>query len=187
MTGCSGNTGASWAYPFVMWNDENYRITNVEVPPSDIDQQIGKIRRYSDRESSSVSNGFSNAYPKGTKLFAIKGESQEDSIALEVEEGRFVKAEGKGKKKPLDADGEGTVFAIEDGKVLILDSVEADDIGKSWKDLFGDYKGQAIWLNTRMKLDVGDRVAYWIDGGMDTSFPAQAKARKIEVLEESYN
>ncbi|OPA73735.1 hypothetical protein BVG16_26970 [Paenibacillus selenitireducens] len=178
-SGCSGSTMASWAYPFVKWDDVNYKITSEEVPRTDIEQRIGKIKRFSDRESSSVSNGFSNAYPKGTKLYAIKGISQKDGIALEVEDGRYLKAVGTGEKQLLDADGVGTVFSIKAGKVLILDSVEVDDLGKSWQELADNYQGQAIWLSTRAKLKVGERVAYWTDGGIDTSFPAQAKAKKI--------
>ncbi|TNJ64437.1 DUF3221 domain-containing protein [Paenibacillus hemerocallicola] len=29
---------------------------------------------------------------------------------------------------------------------------------------------------------IGQKVRYWVEGGVDESFPAQARARKIEIM-----
>ncbi|MFE5320695.1 DUF3221 domain-containing protein [Paenibacillus sp. NPDC056579] len=31
---------------------------------------------------------------------------------------------------------------------------------------------------------VGQKVRYWVDGGIAESFPAQASAKKIEIIED---
>ena len=81
------------------------------------------------------------------------------------------------------ADGEGYIFEKKDGRVLILDNVSEVELGKKWKDIYSTYQGNAIWLKTsKFGLKVGQYVRYWIKGGIDDSFPAQAKALKIEVV-----
>jgi hypothetical protein len=82
-------------------------------------------------------------------------------------------------------DGEGYVFEISKGRVLILNNVDPEDIGKKWNELFESYQGEAIWLSTKKSnLKVGHYVRYWIDGGVDDSFPQQASAKKIEIIKK---
>ncbi len=81
---------------------------------------------------------------------------------------------------------EGFIFEIKENQVLILDNVKAEDFDKSWNDIFGKYEGNAIWLKTEeaLSFQVGQKVQYWIDGGIAKSYPAQGKAHKIEVIAE---
>jgi hypothetical protein len=88
-------------------------------------------------------------------------------------------------KLTSEPSGQGYVFEISEGRVLILDNVKEGDFGKGWKDVFEDYTGDAIWLKTSTsKYKVGQRVRYWVDGWVDDSFPAQARARKIEIIKD---
>ncbi|RCX21457.1 uncharacterized protein DUF3221 [Fontibacillus phaseoli] len=83
-------------------------------------------------------------------------------------------------------DGEGIVFDVSEGRVLILDNVDSKDIGeKSWNEIFETYQGGAIWLKTKnANLQVGQQVRYWVEGGIHDSFPSQASARKIEIIKK---
>lgn len=81
--------------------------------------------------------------------------------------------------------GEGYIFALTDGGVLVLDNVDSNDMGKEWNDIFDTYQGDAIWLSTKKaNLKVGQYVEYWVDGGINESFPRQATARKIEIVDK---
>jgi hypothetical protein len=80
--------------------------------------------------------------------------------------------------------GQGYIFEICEGRVLILDNVNESDFGKGWKDIFEDYTGNAIWLNTTSKYKVGQEVRYWVGGDVNNSFPAEAGAKKIEIIKD---
>lgn len=85
-----------------------------------------------------------------------------------------------------EAHGEGYILEINGQRVLILDKLEEEDIGKKWNDIMDEYRGNAIVLSTdQTDLEVGHYVEYWIDGEIATSYPEQAKAKKIKVIEES--
>ena len=79
-------------------------------------------------------------------------------------------------------DGTGYIFEISEKRILILDH---NFENTQWEDLSKEYKGHAIWLTFHNNdLKKGQKVAYWIDGGIDDSYPAQAKAKKVEVLND---
>lgn len=80
--GCS-NKNADWANGFVIWDDQNYRDTGEIVPFDHIGSELGSIKKYSDREKT-YSNGFSNVFQKGSKLYQIVGEDEGHSIAVQV-------------------------------------------------------------------------------------------------------
>ena len=82
----------SWAYPFVVWQDTIYVVGEETV--TDIEEEIGHVTKYSDMES--YGGNFSNAYPKGTKYYSIKGIDTDVAIAVQEEDGVFVKAESNG-------------------------------------------------------------------------------------------
>ncbi|REK76653.1 YobA family protein [Paenibacillus paeoniae] len=80
-------------------------------------------------------------------------------------------------------DGEGVVFEVDDKRILILDFSAEPYLGSSWKDIFPDYEGSAIWLNAHSsRYKVGDRVKYWINGGVNDSYPNQGGARKVKKI-----
>jgi len=90
------NSSADWAYNFVIWNDDIYEITEDKIEPNKIRIEIGEVKKYSDFEGI-YGNGFSNKYPAGTKLYSVKDVETSDYIALQIEEGLFIKAIDKGK------------------------------------------------------------------------------------------
>lgn len=65
---------------------------------SEIEDEIGEVKQYSDYEGI-YSNGFSNKYPVGTKLYKIKGIDTAENIAIESEQGRYINAKNNGKYK----------------------------------------------------------------------------------------
>ncbi|NRD77085.1 hypothetical protein HPT25_06190 [Bacillus sp. BRMEA1] len=92
--GCSNQktenvSSASWAYAFVVWNGYVYKITNEKV--EQIDREIGEVTIYSDREGTYPGN-FSNSYKKGTKYYSIKGISSDQAIAIQEQNGKYLKA-----------------------------------------------------------------------------------------------
>jgi len=102
ISGCSSQgkpvngSSADWAFRFVVWNNDIYTILKEDVAPKEIGKQVGKVKKYSDREGT-YSNGFSNIYPVGTKLFSISGVDSADYIAVEVKDGEYIKAKNGGK------------------------------------------------------------------------------------------
>ena len=80
---------ADWAYAFVVWDDYVYVVTDEQVP--EVDKEIGHVTNYSDREGT-YSGNFSNAYPKGTKYYSIQGISKDKAIAIQKEDGTYIKA-----------------------------------------------------------------------------------------------
>ncbi len=80
--------GTSWAYSFVVWDGYIYKVSGEYV--TDINSEIGKVTSYSDMEQ--YTGNFSNVYEEGTKYFSIQGVDTEDAIAIQEEDGRFMKA-----------------------------------------------------------------------------------------------
>jgi hypothetical protein len=88
-------------------------------------------------------------------------------------------------KLSTEPTGQGYIFEVSDSGVLVLDNIQDTDLGKNWRDISGRYSGNAIWLNTSTsKHSVGQKVKYWVDGGINESFPAQASAKKIELIND---
>ncbi|MEA0553226.1 hypothetical protein U1P98_22205 [Lysinibacillus irui] len=78
----------SWVYPFVVWDGYMYEVTDEKV--TTIENKIGAVTKYSDMKE--YGGNFSNAYPKGTKYFSIKGIDTEIAIAVQVDKGTYLKA-----------------------------------------------------------------------------------------------
>jgi hypothetical protein len=80
---------ASWAYPFVRWNERNYAITTTSVPK--VGKDLGSVTTFSDRECT-YTGVFSNFYEVGTKLFAIPNVNTSKVIAVQTGEGTYLEA-----------------------------------------------------------------------------------------------
>lgn len=78
----------SWAYPFAVWNNGLYVVTDEIV--EDVGGKIGKVTSYSNMEQKG--GNFSNRFPKGTAYYEIKGTLTTEAIAIEQEKGQFIKA-----------------------------------------------------------------------------------------------
>ncbi|MCM3690828.1 hypothetical protein [Neobacillus niacini] len=83
----------SWAYPFVVWQDYIYVVSDEDV--TEINRKIGQVTKYSDMKS--YSGNFSNTFKKGTKYYSIKGISTDEAIAIEESNGRYIRANREGK------------------------------------------------------------------------------------------
>lgn len=83
-----GITFADWAYSFVVYDGYTYVISDDYV--TDIDKEIGKVTKYSDKEGTYYGN-FSNTYKRGTRYYSIKSVSKDSAIAIE-DNGKYVKA-----------------------------------------------------------------------------------------------
>lgn len=98
--GASGSSesesSADWAFSFVIWNDDMYEILEDKVSPEDIGEEIGEIRQHSDSEGM-YSNGFSNKYPVGTKLYTLDGLDLSEYMAIRIGEDHYIKAKNNGK------------------------------------------------------------------------------------------
>ena len=78
----------SWVFPFVVWNDSIYVIT--DEPIKNVGKKIGKVTSYSDMEEKG--GNFSNVYQKGTAYYAIEDISTDKAIAVEHKKGQYIKA-----------------------------------------------------------------------------------------------
>lgn len=83
---------ASWAYPFVKWENETYVVTEEEVKEEKIGDKIGEVTFYSHQEGAETSGNFSNRYEEGTEYYEIIDINKKEAIAVKVQEGRFIKA-----------------------------------------------------------------------------------------------
>lgn len=84
-----------WAYPFVVWKGKMYEVTDEEV--QEIGEQIGKVRRKANETTGKYFGDASNALPKGTKYYEIKGISTNEAIAVEIKPDKWMKANYIGK------------------------------------------------------------------------------------------
>lgn len=81
-----------WAYAFVVWNGKVFEVTDEQLTNSEIGKNIGKVKRKADDVTGEYFGDASNYYPKGTKYYAVNGQSTSSVIAVEVEENKWVKA-----------------------------------------------------------------------------------------------
>ena len=82
----------SWVYPFIVWDDHVYVVSEETV--LDVEKKIGKVTKYSDMYS--YSGNFSNVFPKGTKYYSIKGIDTTIAIAIQTSDGHYIKAYREG-------------------------------------------------------------------------------------------
>src|SRR5690606_16016131 len=82
----------SWAYQFVVWNGNVYKVLDESVLEDEIGKKIGKVKTKPNDISGRYYGDASNAYPRGTKYFEIKGISNEEAIAVEVDDNQWKKA-----------------------------------------------------------------------------------------------
>ncbi|MCM3213076.1 hypothetical protein WKH57_27005 [Niallia taxi] len=74
------HTEDSLAFPVVKWNNQIYRITNINVDT--IKEKIGEIQHSSTEEMMNTPDNYSSYFRKGTTLWAIKGVKISNAIAI---------------------------------------------------------------------------------------------------------
>jgi len=94
-TGCGRNSSASWAFQFVVLNNNTYQVTDEIISQDKIEEKIGEVTHYSDKEGT-YSNGFSNKYEKGTELYKIKGMDVNKYIAVKESDHIYIKLKKQG-------------------------------------------------------------------------------------------
>ena len=67
------------------------QLKSVITKISEIDKEIGHVTKSSDREGT-YSGNFSNSYPKGTKYYSIQGISTDKAIAVQKDNGTYIRA-----------------------------------------------------------------------------------------------
>ncbi len=87
------SSGKDWNSSFIVWHGDMYEVNSEYI--QEVGDKLGQVTVYSDREATYIGT-FSNTYRKGTKFYAIPGESSDDMIAIE-EEGKYRKAVNTGK------------------------------------------------------------------------------------------
>lgn len=81
---------------------------------------------------------------------------------------------------------DGYILKIEDSRILVAENITIVRYEEIKDKTIQDLLEEGISLiylsyDNNESLEVGNNVEAWIDGGVDTSNPAQAKAKKIEV------
>ncbi|MEH7380991.1 hypothetical protein V7138_10965 [Bacillus sp. JJ1533] len=84
----------SWAYTFVVHDGKVYEV-NKEMPiqQTELGKQIGKVETKADEYSGDYYGNASNYYEIGTRYFKIEGISINEAIAVETDDGHYVKAD----------------------------------------------------------------------------------------------
>ncbi|RED59402.1 hypothetical protein [Cohnella lupini] len=84
-------SSASWAFDsFVVYNGNIYTV-NTADKITEVGMGIGEVTYYSDKEGT-YSGNFSNKFPIGSKYYEIQNVDTEKSIAVQLENGSYVRA-----------------------------------------------------------------------------------------------
>lgn len=89
-------TTASWAFEFVVWDGDAYAVSHEKKEIKKVGKEIGSVTQFSNKEGT-YSDGFSNKFPVGTKLYELQGVDPKKSIAIGLQDGTYIKADNQGK------------------------------------------------------------------------------------------
>ncbi|MBR2563619.1 MAG: hypothetical protein IKE29_03255 [Paenibacillus sp.] len=73
----------SWAFDVVTWDHGVYKVTNEKVSETEVEIEIGIIKKHSTNESDELPDLFSNKYKKGTRLFKVKNIETTNYISVQ--------------------------------------------------------------------------------------------------------
>lgn len=91
-------------------------------------------------------------------------------------------SKGEPSINPSPIEGEGYILEATENRILVI---EKKYMNKTWKDIKDEYVGEAIWLSTNKRnLNPGQKIYYQIKGGIDESYPSQAGAKEVRIIEE---
>ena len=83
----------SWAYIFVVHDGKVYEVKDeLLLKQTNLAKPIGKVETKADEYSGDYYGNASNYYDIGTGYYKIQGVSITEAIAVETEEGQYVKA-----------------------------------------------------------------------------------------------
>jgi uncharacterized protein YcfL len=83
---------------------------------------------------------------------------------------------------------EGYVLEVEENRILVAEKITEEEYESIKDKSISEIDEERISLiyfsyDDKEKINVGDKVEVWFDGNMATSYPAQAGATKIEIIE----
>jgi uncharacterized protein YcfL len=83
---------------------------------------------------------------------------------------------------------EGYVLEVEENRILVAEKITEEEYESIKDKSISEIDEDRISLiyfsyDDKEKINVGDKVEVWFDGNMATSYPAQAGATKIEIIE----
>ncbi|WP_223700002.1 YobA family protein [Sutcliffiella deserti] len=83
---------------------------------------------------------------------------------------------------------EGYILEVEEGRILVAENItwsEYEEISEKTFQELDEERISLIYLSyeSTSNLKVGKKVKVWIEGGINDSYPVQAHAQKIEVVE----
>jgi len=85
---------------------------------------------------------------------------------------------------------EGHIIEKKDNRILVVEGITANDLqAKTAQEILEQANPNAYWLTLEERemfkvLSIGDSVEAWLYGEVETSYPAQAHATKIEKTTE---
>lgn len=154
---------ASWAYPFVKWNNVTYVVTEEVVSETNIGKRIGEVTVYSGEEGSYEGN-FSNIYKEGTEYYEISNINTKESIAIKNDKGQFIKAVISHKNENNKNLEEVTVSNLDNGsKKLVLTDQEAIRTIKDAVNGAEKQPGAVDMADPQYKINLGDEIYFlWL-------------------------
>jgi hypothetical protein len=93
-SGCTQITQNTQSWPFdkmVSFNGNHY--VGSEDAVNVVGEKLGSVKYYSTNEVDDNKDCFSNHYKVGTNFYAIPNISNKDTIAIEISQGKYVKAD----------------------------------------------------------------------------------------------
>ncbi|MEH7236821.1 hypothetical protein [Bacillus sp. JJ1562] len=83
----------SWAYAFVVHDGKVYEVKeDIPIKQTQLGNTIGQVETKPDEQSGDYYGNASNFFEIGTSYFKIEGTPTNEAIAVETEDGHYVKA-----------------------------------------------------------------------------------------------
>ncbi|WP_110067942.1 YobA family protein [Cytobacillus oceanisediminis] len=91
-----------------------------------------------------------------------------------------------GTSTSTDSKTEGYILKVEENRILVAEDITSEEYKVIKEKSISDLNREGISLiylssDEINSLNIGNKVEVLIDGGINESYPAQAKAKKIEV------
>lgn len=84
-------------------------------------------------------------------------------------------------------DFQGRIIDIDKTHILVVSNVSVEEVETmTTNEILSVKAPNAVWLNVNgsSKYKVGQLVNVWYQGGVNHSYPAQAGAKKVEIIEK---
>jgi len=85
LVACSAPSGGpDWSHQFIVWDGDMYIISDDMIDESDLEMELGKVEKYSSRETNHENNDivFSNHFSEGATIFKMIEVKESESLAI---------------------------------------------------------------------------------------------------------